>query len=148
MKLKTFALALLATLGCTASAGAQTLPQFSDGNTEHWYYIKFSAGQAVPEDQGSRNTVRTKAVRANRPAQLWKFTGTADDFTMQSKEGNYASCGEYLMTNSDASQAAHFKFVKCEVADYPDTWEIEWLGKGDEWNRWNQWGGSGLDKRI
>lgn len=148
MKLKTFALALLAALGCTASAGAQTLPQFSDGNSEHWYYIKFSAGQAVPEDQGSRNTVRTKAVRTNRPAQLWKFTGTADDFTMQSKEGNYATCGDYLMTNSDASQAAHFKFVKCEVADYPDTWEIEWLGKSDEWNRWNQWGGSGLDKRI
>lgn len=143
MKLRLMFAATLAVLATLAAVAAPKLPQFSAGDDEHWYYVVFSAGEAVLADQGAGNSVMTRIADSTKEAQQWKLVGNADDFVIMSRQGNYAFCPDRVRTTSDASQAASFRLVASACQSMGDSWEIEYPAKGDEWNRWNQWGNTG-----
>lgn len=124
---------------------AQTLPEFSNGDTEHWYYIVFTTGDCVLGDNGVGRNATTKTFAPGTELQMWKLVGDADDFKIYSKLGNTAYFDKYLKTGETAGS---FSLVGSTVADYASCWEIAINDKDDGWNRLNQWGGAGTGYGI
>lgn len=94
---------------------AQTLPEFSNGDTEHWYYIVFTTGDCVLGDNGVGRNATTKTFAPGTELQMWKLVGDADDFKIYSKLGNAAYFDKYLKTGETAGS---FSLVGSTVADY------------------------------
>lgn len=72
----------------TLPADPVELPEFSNGDTDYWFFLRFARGGNSMESKGIGNSVvRTKA----RPADemLWKLTGTADNMQLVNKAGGY-----------------------------------------------------------
>lgn len=130
------------------SSRAGTLPAFSDGNNEHWYYVVFTSGEAVLEDEGSGKDVMTHGIIRGKESQLWKFSGTPEAFTMTSKSGNHIRIGEYVATTDNPSSAAELRLADASAPGYEESYEIEYPGKKDDYRYFNQWGGAGNGRRI
>ena len=122
-----------------SAAAAPTSPEFSSGNDEHWYYIVFSAGDGVLSNQGKGLNAVTTVADPTKPAQLWKFSGTPENFKIINKRnGEYAMMKSNVSATDDAALAAEFKLVASENPAYADSWEIEYLGGESGSNRWHQ----------
>ena len=79
-------LSLLALLCCSVAAWAQ-MPQFSNGDEEHYYYIKANIGDIYLADKGLGKAVRTDGLAVD-PALQWKFVGDQNKCQIVNKLGN------------------------------------------------------------
>ncbi|MDE6340063.1 MAG: glycoside hydrolase family 95 protein [Muribaculaceae bacterium] len=148
MNLRNVIAGTLISLGSLASFSAPVAPQFSNGSEEHWYYIVFSAGEAVLSNQGKGLNAVTAAADATKPAQLWKFTGTADNFKIVNKRyGEYVLMKGFVNATDTPESASEFKLVPSSNNTFADSWEIEYLGADAPDNHWHQWykTGSGVN---
>lgn len=146
MKKLMIALALMI-IGAGVTA-AQNKPVFSTADNEVWYHLIFARTLPAIQDMREDAKVTTTQPRRGVEKQQWKFVGTADDFVLCSRLGRYIYFDEYFKTTSDVSKAAHLRLVKGENKKYPGTWEIEYPGKGDNYNRMNMWGATGVGVSV
>ena len=135
-------------VACSQVQGAPLTPQFSEGNDEHWYYVVFSAGSAAVYDQFAGNSCITRIVERGHEGALFKLEGSPESFRMTSRRGNYVTYKDFVRMSSDPADAASFRLVPSNLPNMSDFWEIEFPEKGDEYNRWNQWGNTGPGVRI
>lgn len=84
-------LSLLALLFCSVAAWAQ-MPQFSNGDEEHYYYIKANIGDIYLADKGLGKAVRTDGLAVD-PSMQWKFVGTQSKCQIVNKLGHYMWVG-------------------------------------------------------
>lgn len=123
---------------------AQKRPRLSTDATEYWYYIQFSAGEGVIQDMGNNANLLTKAKVDGNAAQLWKFTGTKDNYTIECKTGrkmNYAS--NYFQASSTSS--VKFKLLSTANTTYAPGWELQRVGQS---TCLNQSGKAGIDREL
>lgn len=149
MNLKNLITGALISLCPLVSFSAPVAPQFSNGSDEHWYYIVFSAGDAVLSNQGKGLKALTAMADATKPAQLWKFEGTADNFKIINKRyGEYVMMTANVSATDNVEEASEFKIVPSANDLYTDSWEIEFLGADAPDNRWHQWYKTGTGVAI
>lgn len=116
-------------------------PKVSIGGTSHWYGIQFVAGDGVIQDMGTDEFLLTKALDGT-DAQLFKITGTADNFTLTSKLGNIIDHNGSLFT-ATAGSTITFKLV----TSYGSTsWDLQRVGSSNVSINQNQ--STGLDKQL
>ncbi|OJX91780.1 MAG: hypothetical protein BGP01_02855 [Paludibacter sp. 47-17] len=137
---------LAAALALSMSAGAQTMPQISDETSETWYYFQFKNGSGVLQDMGEGANVLTKNAAKNNAGQLWKVTGTTDNYQLVSKNGrklNFsASAGRFT---ASATSSMLFRLRATTNNTHAPAWELQRIGSA---NYMNQWGGAGFDKQL
>lgn len=149
MNIRNFIAGILISLSTLTSFSAPVAPKFSNDSEEHWYYIVFSAGNAVLSNQGKSINAVTVIADAAKPAQLWKFVGNADKFIIVNKRN-----GEFVMMKTNvnatdkAEDASEFKLVACENPVYSDSWEIEYPEGTPGKNHWHQWYKTGTGVNI
>jgi len=149
MKIKAIIAAIcLAIPALTTSAAAWPAPEFSTAGNEHWYHLVFEQGDVVIQDVGDGQICSTRLPNATRTSQQWKLVGDAENFTLVSRDGNVATCSDYMRTSADASKASRFALRRSPKAAYADTWEVQALDKGDEYDRINCLGGIGQGRSI
>lgn len=140
MNIRNFIAGILLTLFAFPSLSARVEPKFSNDSEEHWYYIVFSAGDAVLSNQGKNMNAVTAIADATKPAQLWKFVGTADEFIIVNKRfGEYVVMKSYVNATDDIANASKFSLKACDNAAYSDSWEIEYNEGTEGNNHWHQW---------
>ena len=66
---------------------AQTLPLFSNGGTDNWYYIEFDINSSVIQDVGVGQELRNRVINEGEEGQLWKLIGNEKCCTLVSKTG-------------------------------------------------------------
>lgn len=93
---------LLALLCCSVAAWAQ-MPQFSNGDEEHYYYIKANIGDIYLADKGLGKAVRTDGLAID-PALQWKFVGTQNQCQIVNKLGHYMWLGGMAISASGNSE--------------------------------------------
>lgn len=147
MKLKTVITFLVAWFSTLCVNGALR-PEFSDNSNEHWYYIAFTAGEAVIEDAPDGGEIRTAWATKSNPAQLWKLVGTPDNFILQSKAGHFARFDGKLKSTADKAAASQLAMVNSSSYHFPDAWEIELTDNDGHRKYFNQWGMSGAGASI
>lgn len=125
------------------------MPSFSTDNEEFWYYLVFESGQVVVSEPITGSTVITKVAKKDNEYQLWKFIGNAEEFILVNKKNvnSVAFINGYIRSTS-IEDAGKFCLVPSSYPSMNDCWEIEYSQKEDEYNRWNQWGGSGENVSI
>ena len=137
-------LLLLLLLFLSTLSNAQTRPKLSTDTEEYWYYIQFCNGGNVIQDMGNNANLLTKAKTEGLTSQLWKFTGTKNNYVIVSKGGrkmNYAS--ERFQAGSTSS--LKFTLISTSNTNYAPAWELQ--PKGQSYCV-NQWGGAGVDKPL
>ena len=121
-------------------------PKISDINNEYWYFIQFGNGEAVIEDKGAGNNVKTASINTSSNAQLWKFVGTdVENCQIVNKNGNYMVYDSNVKT-STSPDANGFKIVTTGNGNYKGMFEIRVVNNGN--NSFNMNGGAGTDKDI
>lgn len=116
------------------------LPKFSNDGEEHWYYIVFSAGDAVLANQGKNLNTITAVADPTKQAQLWKFVGSEEDFIIVNKrEGEFVVMKSNVNITDNADDASKFKLVASEHPNYSESWEIEYPEGTSGKNHWHQW---------
>lgn len=100
---------------------SQTLPQFSNGNSDTWYYIIFNNNSAVT-DTGESQELRNRTPQEDNNGQLWRFCGHQDSCIVESKAGQ-----KMLFRQSDkrfygsSSEATAMKLVPNSAGK----WELQ-----------------------
>lgn len=125
---------------------AQTLPELSTENNEVWYYIQFKNGSAVLQDMGENTNVLTKNATKTNNAQLWKITGTANNYVLTSKAGrklSFSTTASRFQTS--AASTMTFKLRATTNSTHAPAWELQRNGAS---NYMNQFGGAGVDKQL
>ena len=119
--------------------------QLADENGDVWYYIQFRNGNAVLQDMGNNVNLMTQAkLVTNADNQLWKVTGSVDNYVIVGKSGrsvNFAS--SRFQASSTASVS--LKLLSTTNSTYAPAWEIQRVGST---NSMNQWGGAGAGKEL
>lgn len=132
------------------------LPEFSDDESETWYFISFKVNGYTFEDQGEDEPVRT-AVPEPSDEQLWKLVGNQDTFQLVDKAGRYAVVSSTAATSESPSnptplRTATYKYspgyslIETENTTYSPAWEIvpnKRTGYG-----LNSWGGTDVGLSI
>lgn len=95
-------LSILALLFTSVAAWAQ-MPQFSNADEEHYYYIKSNIGDIYLADKGLGKAVRTDGL-AIEPAMQWKFVGTQNQCQIVNKLGHYMWLGGMAISGSGNSE--------------------------------------------
>lgn len=134
---------LAALFACLCGARAQ-LPTFSNGEAEQWYVVQFTTGEAVLQDEGEGQNLKTAALAGTDP-QLWKVTGSASRLQLAGKSGRYVGYnGSRFYATSDASAASDFELVANGTS-----WELKCLDLGtDGYVYLNQFGGTGAGREL
>ncbi|MDD3490956.1 MAG: glycoside hydrolase family 95 protein, partial [Paludibacter sp.] len=125
---------------------AQTLPELSTENNEVWYYIQFKNGSAVLQDMGENTNVLTKNATKTNNAQLWKITGTANNYVLTSKAGrklSFSTTASRFQTSATSTMT--FKLRATTNSTHAPAWELQRNGAS---NYMNQFGGAGIDKQL
>lgn len=148
MNIRQLIFGLLLSVYSIAVLASPSLPKFSSDNEEYWYYIVFSAGEAVLSNQGKNINAITAVADATKPAQLWKFVGSADEFIIVNKrDGEYVIMKSNVNATDKSEDASKFSLSKSENPSYPDSWEIVYTEGTEGQNHWHQWykTGSGVN---
>lgn len=141
-----------------------SMPLFSNGESEHYYYIQSALGEFYLADMGSGKAVRTAGLAID-PKLQWKFVGTADNCQIVNKAGHYMWVGGNTITaNGDSEEAGSGGGVNDAPVRTQDTaWENGFkLGEHNSAGYFtitptnanpsnygfNVWGGSGTGKTI
>ena len=126
-----------------------TLPKFSNDAEENWYYIVFSAGEAVLSNQGKSLNAITVIPDQTKPAQLWKFVGNADEFIIVNKRaGEFVTMKANVNASDKEEDASLFKLIPCGNPNFNDSWEIEYIDGAEVQNHWHQWYKTGTGVNI
>ncbi|NDV46736.1 hypothetical protein D0T49_06710 [Paludibacter sp. 221] len=123
---------------------AQTKPKLSSSTNEFWYYIQFCKGGAVIQDMGNNTNLLTKKKVDGQASQLWKLTGTHDNYVLVSKQGrtmNYSSNRFQASTGSSVK----FALVSTTNTSFAPAWELKRVGQTQ---CMNQYGGAGVDAEL
>ena len=122
---------------------AQTLPEFSNGNSEKWYYLQFCRGGNVVQDMGEGVNIMTKSAIKGSSSQLWKVTGTQDKCEIVSKNGRHIYYNSNSWSNSGRFAASAVKTGSLKLysttTTYAPAWEIQ--TSSTQGYSMNQWGG-------
>lgn len=104
------------------------MPELSTNNHEVWYYIKFKNGGNVLQDMGIDEDLRIQQADKNVDEQLWKITGTKDNYIISNKSGRVISYadGYYKATSKNAQP---FKFIYTANQDWVPAWELQRPGE-------------------
>jgi alpha-L-fucosidase 2 len=117
----------------------------ADENGDVWYYIQFRNGNAVLQDMGGNANLMTQTKRlADAGNQLWKVTGSEDNYIIEGKSGrkiNYAS-GRF---QASATASTVLKLFRTSNATYAPAWEIQ---RKTASSSMNQWGGAGAGREL
>ena len=129
-------------------------PVFSDETTENWFMIRFANGGAHLASGGVGGQATTTQMN-NVKSQWWKFVGTAENFQLVNKDGNYVTIKSGTALNGQTGDLLHmvaepdakgFSIVKSANTTYLDSYEIVWNGTPGK--GFNQWGGAGAGKSV
>lgn len=132
------------------------LPLFSEGETEHWYFIQFKNQLNALADMGLGECVRTAAPDPSK-GQLWKLVGDKDNFQLVNQLGHYAVVSDRQETNTGAGvnnnpirtestpHAAGFSLLETNN-NYAPGWEIQ--PNDNKGKCFNQWGGATVGRTI
>ncbi|MBQ7634277.1 MAG: glycoside hydrolase family 95 protein [Bacteroidaceae bacterium] len=126
--MKKLLLSLVLALTVSGIQAAPTSPRFCASADEAiWYYVTFSVGGNCLSDRGNNLAIRAVALNTSSDAWKWAFIGTADDFTLMSKNGRYIVYSvpkdQYVCSKDSAT---HFYLAVSEDDD--DCWEIRVKG--------------------
>ncbi len=117
----------------------------ADQNGDVWYYIQFKNGNAVLQDMGDNVNLLTKAKRLeNADDQLWKVTGSEDNYVFEGKSGRKISFASERFRASSTSSVT-LRLLSSSNATYSPAWEIQRTTSG---SCMNQFGGAGVDKQL
>lgn len=128
----------------TGHISAQNIPKISSENNEFWYYLQFKNGNAVIQDMGENENLMTKAKQMNAANQLWKITGSEDNYVIEGKSGRKISFASSRFQSSSISQIS-ICFVSTENTKYAPAWELKRNGSSQYMN---QYGGAGAEKEL
>ncbi len=81
-----------------------SLPKFSDGENEYWYFLKMQERGTYMKAASTDTKLELAASATNSDAFKWKFIGTKDNFIMVSKAGKYV-----YDLNADNTGTARFQ---------------------------------------
>lgn len=139
-------------LGLFASAKAQNLPEFANGDEPVWFLIEFANGGAVVEAQNDGEEVKTAALTATDD-QFWKFVGdNANGFQVVSRSGKmlYASStaknGMLHAAATPTNSNTTFVVQTTTNTTYADGFVLS--PKQNTAVYMNQWGGAGTGKSL
>ena len=138
---------ITAMAGCL-HGGAVDKPEFSNGDTEHWYHIVFSCGDAAIQDKGDQIGVVTALPEHGNTNQQFKLNGSESSFTLQTPQGRFLYLANKVKSTADKSLASRFRLVPTGNSQYTGDWELEVCDKGDDYNRVNQTGGTGSGRSL
>ncbi len=144
VKLIRTVLLLVVFLG-TSTLSAQRMPTISTAENEVWYYIQFTTGKAVIQDMGNGKKVLTKEAVKDKEAQLWKVTGTENNYRFTNKLGRSLklSSGRFVATTGTGHK---FKFIHTTYDPYKEnSWLLQRVGGAGQVN---QFGGQGVDRDL
>ena len=138
--MKRFSLFLSALFACILVSAQSVLPTFSTEESPLWYSVQFKTGEAY---LSGPNGAKMRTVAAGSET-LFQFIGTAENFTMKSKAGQWVtvSGSNYAMTATKTS-AAKLHVVEGSEKGYFEIGRVENSG-----NFMNQWGGAGVGKDL
>lgn len=138
--MKRFSLFLSALFACILVSAQSVLPTFSTEESPLWYSVQFKTGEAY---LSGPNGAKMRTVAAGSEI-LFQFIGTAENFTMKSKTGQWVtvSGSNYAMTATKTS-AAKLHVVEGSEKGYFEIGRVENSG-----NFMNQWGGAGVGKDL
>ncbi|MHB9055409.1 MAG: glycosyl hydrolase family 95 catalytic domain-containing protein [Paludibacteraceae bacterium] len=130
----------------TAGVFAQTMPVISTYGNDTWYYIQFKNGNGVMQDMGENVNVLTKNAVKGNTSQLWKVTGTADNYLIVSQNGRrLVFSGTASRFQASSTNTAVFKFKATTNTSYIPAWELQQAGRTQYMN---QYGGAGIDRQL
>lgn len=125
------------------------LPEFSNGDSETWYFLKFCNSGNTLSDAGKGKNVVT-AVADPIDAQMWKLVGSQENFQLVSKTGNYAvvygSGDNTRIRTSATASASGFKLAETG-SSYAPAWEIHVNGVSGR-VAFNQWESTRVGQEI
>ncbi len=117
---------------------------FSTEEAPSYWWVEFFTGNALLEDKGAGNNVMTGA-KAYTDSKLWALIGSAGEFKMKSKSGNYLSWnGSRFATSTSADDAATLILQNNSNAG---CYEIQLNGVSG-YSYMNQNGGAGAGKEL
>lgn len=91
-------------------------------------------------NQGKNLNAITAIADAAKPAQLWKFVGTSDNFIIVNKRyGEYVMMRANVNSTDKLEEASSFCLVPSGNSAYSDSWEIEYKDGVVDQNHWHQW---------
>ena len=117
----------------------------ADENGDVWYYIQFKNGNAVLQDMGDNVNLKTQTKQiTNADSQLWKLTGSEDNYIMIGKSGRKITyANSYFQASSTASVV--LKLISTTNATYAPAWEIQ---RKTSSSSMNQWSGAGAGRDL
>tara|TARA_B110000967_G_scaffold37666_1_gene37162 strand:- start:518 stop:2191 length:1674 start_codon:yes stop_codon:yes gene_type:complete len=134
-------------LGGLGPQETSVLPTISTAGNDTWYHIKFRNGNGVLEDMGA-GTLKTgiPALESDLPtvykdSQLWKISGTADDYTITCKTGTILDFNTNELFTTSSTSTVKFSLV----GNLPG-WELQRIGATAK--TMNQQGGGGYGKVL
>ncbi len=137
---------------------AQTLPTFSDGTAETYYYVKFLRPSNTTCMGTSTTSSDARAIRLYAPSlsametQQWKLVGTQDNFQFVNKKGEYIVVSNVAINTSeggnnpkplraaDSEQSGGFKLQVAPNTSNGKGWEIVANSVSGDQNVVNLWG--------
>lgn len=146
--------------GLFAQGRAAAFPEFSNGDAEHYYYVQLLRnGQYLTAPDGWDSTIRIKA-KGSSATQLWKLVGSAENFQLVNKGGQYAYLSsEGINTTEggyngkplrlgDQQQDQGFRLVQSRNTKFGDGFEVEVNSVYGDQNVLNNWGTPGSNNTI
>ena len=135
-------------VGGLADKEVSVLPTVSTAGNDTWYHIKFRNGNGVLQDMGDGQLLKTgiPALASDLPSvykdsQLWKISGTADDYTITCKTGTVLDFNTDELFITSASSTVKFSLV----GNLPG-FELQRIGATAK--TMNQVGGGGYGKGL
>ena len=140
MKISRIFLILFLSVLALSAKGANAKPQFSNGSTEHWYYLTYNNTGKVIQDNGDGEALTAAAPEENKSSQKWKLVGDENNFTLVSAAGGYVYKSGPFRTSTDSSKSNSFKLLASNIAD---SWMVKY--PADDWGCMNQYSNGTID---
>lgn len=127
-----------------------TLPEFSTEGNDVWYFLQFkSSGNCIEAKGNGINCVQS--ARRRMPAQLWKFVGDKNGFTLVNKAGGNAYFNGTAGTGKlqvSTSKSTEFVLTETTNSTHAPAWEISLKSNGGSKPGLNQTGGTAIGNAI
>ena len=126
------------TINLTGNADFDLPVQLSEGANEHWYYVQFArqATEGKVWTVAESDTIKQLSLVIDNAAQLWKVSGTWDNYVITSKSNKnlyyaYAPAGQDPVSGTEVPEVNSyilqtggdkFGFVRYQTTD---TWQLK-----------------------
>ena len=122
------------------------MPEISTDDKEVWYYMYFKKGGNVLQDMGAGADLTIQVATEDNSNQLWKVTGTKDNYAITSKTGRTIGfSSSFYKATTETENPLKFKFVFAENEDWVPAWELQRPG-GSQYL--NQYQNTNVGQRI